>query len=336
MKHLLFLPAFALMTAVLPAAIAADDPMVVRFGTLAPDGTPWARLLQSFKKKVETDSKGRIQVKLYLNGVQGDEKDMLRKIRAGQLNAGGFSTSGLAAVVPELQVLELPFLFRNAEEADYIMDQVILEDIRKLMEAKGLYLYCWAENGWLDIGAKTEINTFDDLKKITFAAQDSAVQRGIFESMGLTPKVLPVPDFFSALSTGNVNGYTTTPIFAFAAQWYTQTKHWTITRHSFQPAGVVFSLKAWQDLAPDLKNLVAGYQGDLQSSARKDVRGLDAALFKNFIKTGVKVKKADPELLKRMYKETQGAAEKLIKDGVIPRALYDKIQNALKEHRAKK
>src|SRR5690349_7751634 len=119
--------AFVSLLCVGTTAFAED--YALKFGTLAPDNTPWSRLLQQFKKQAEEQSQGKVKVKIYLDGKQGDERGMLQKMRFGQLTGGGFSTGGMAAVVPELQILELPFLFESNAESDYIMDKVLLTDL---------------------------------------------------------------------------------------------------------------------------------------------------------------------------------------------------------------
>src|SRR5476651_1609359 len=110
--RLLSLCAGLLATAALlvpaPRPVAADDePIELKFGTLAPDNTPWSDILKNFKKNLQKATQGKIKVMLFLNGGLGDEAAMLQKMKFGQLTGGGFSTGGISTVVPALQIFEI-------------------------------------------------------------------------------------------------------------------------------------------------------------------------------------------------------------------------------------
>ena len=208
------------------AAPADAETYIMKFGTLAPDNTPWSRILKRFKSRVEKESGGRIKVRLYLNGQRGDEKEMLSEIRHRRLQGGGFSTGGISSVVPELQVLEIPFMFPRAKDADCVMDKVVWDDFSKILSAKGLYLYVWAENGWIDFAHKEKfLRTPADFKGEPLYAYESDVAKAILETLGASPKPLDTTQVLTSLQTGLVKGFATTPIFGSAAQCTTQIKY---------------------------------------------------------------------------------------------------------------
>lgn len=309
----------------------------LKFGTLAPDNTPWSKVLQNFKKAMEGESGGRVKVKIYLDGKQGDERNMLQKMRFGQLTGGGFSTGGMAAVVPELQILELPFLFESNEETDYIMDKVLFEDLRQVLEKKGLYLYCWAENGWLDIGNSVRaIHGPKDALGLKLFAQESDVNIETGRALGAHVQVLAVPEVLGALQTGLLNAVQTTPIFATGTQWFTQIKYWTDSDHIYQPAAVVFDLKFWQSVPDDLKQIMINHRDETQAHARKDVRGIDAELFQGFRERKIEIHKPTKEERDQLRKKTAGVADVLIKKGAFPKEWYERVTKALADFRARK
>ncbi len=315
----------------------AADTYSLKFGTLAPDNTPWSRILQDFKKQLETDSAGKIKVKIYLDGKLGDERGMLQKMRFNQLTGGGFSTGGMAAVVPELQILELPFQFDSDAEADYIMDKVIYEDLRKALEKKDLYLFCWAVNGWVDFGSQVKaVHSAADLSGLKMFAQESDVSIEMAKALGAAPQVLAVPEVLSALQTGLLQAVQTTPIFATGAQWFTQIKYWTDSDHSYQPAAVVFDLKFWNSLPEDMKQLFLKNRDALQAQARSGVRGIDAELFNGFRERHIEINKLTKEERAALKKQTAGVADALIKKGAFPREWYDRVNKALADYRAGK
>lgn len=329
----------ALGLAAAPAARAQEGATELKFGTLAPDNTPWSDILKNFKKNLQKSTQGKVRVKLYLNGVLGDEAAMLQKMKFGQLTGGGFSTGGISTVVPELQVFEIPYLFESDDEADYVMDEV-LPDMRKACEAKGLYLYIWAVNGWLDFGSsdpKKPILGLADLKGAKAFMQETDIQRAFWGAVGANPVPLPVPDVLGGLQRGIVTCYTTTPIFGSAAQWFTMTKHWTVSHHIYQPAAVVFDLKWWNGLPEDLKKTINGFAPELQKAARKDVRGIDADILKEFQGAGIEVHREMPAAGRaELKKACEGIPAALVKDGVFSQELYEKVTKAIAVCRANK
>ncbi len=329
---------FFLLAFIFTLGIArAEAAYQLKFGTLAPAGTPWADLLEEFKEKVESQTKGEVKVRVFLNGILGDERAMLQKMKFGQLSGGGFSTGGISTVVPELQVLELPFLFRSSEEADYVLDHVAKEELETVLEKRGLKLIMWAENGWLDFGNQSKpIHSPADMTSTKWFAQESDVMLAFFKELDVTAVPLAVPEVLSALQTGIVGGYHQTPVFATGAQWYTQTKYWTISHHIYQPAAVVIDKRFWDKTPENLRNIVMSIAQELQPRVRTAVRSLDEGLLKGFREAGVKIDELKPAEREAFEKATAGVAERLIKQGVFPQSLLDKIRKGLADYRAGK
>lgn len=334
LKRVVFVLLLAALAA--PAPAQAEQVFRLKFGTLAPDNTPWSKLLIEFQKEIEKRSDGRVKMKTFLNGILGDERAMLQKMKFGQLTGGGFSTGGLSTVVPELQLFEIPFLFRSSEETDHVLDNVVREDMAKLLEQRGLVLLMWAENGWIDFGNKKRpIRAPADLQDIKWFTQESDVGLAFYKSLGATAVPLAVPEVLSSLQTGIVEGYDTTPVFASGAQWYSQTKYWTVSHHRYQPAAVVVDLKFWNKLPPDLQEKARQIAVEVQPRARSDVRGLDADLFKGFKEQGIQINELSAAERAAFEKVTASVGDDLVKRGIVPKSLLEKTRKALAEYRAK-
>ncbi|MEK7483789.1 MAG: TRAP transporter substrate-binding protein DctP [Planctomycetota bacterium] len=356
-KFILILIGFIFFCGALDVLFGEDEEaQLLKFGTLAPDNTPWSAILENFKKLLQKETKDlfergeikdRLKVKLYLNGIKGDEKAMLEQIRYQKLTGGGFSTGGMSSVAPELQVFEVPFLFNNDAEADYIMDKVVLKDMEEALTKRGLFLYCWAINGWYDFGSKTKmLSKPSNIVGTKMYTQESPIQTQMYETLGIKPIPLAVTDVLSSLQTNMVDSYSSTPIYALAGQWFTETKYWVDSNHVFQPAAVVFGNHWWQPLDQKVKNVILKFQGDLQSAARKDVRAADDPKFASrddeimarFQEkdVGIKVEKLSASQREEFQKATQAVAQEMIKQKAFSQELWDKIQKGLQEFRSKK
>ena len=325
----------ALVLLLVAAPAQAETVYEIKFGSIAPDGTPWSQVLWDFKERIEADSAGRVKVTAYLNGALGDEKAMLQKMRFGQLNMGGFSTGGVSTIVPELQILELAGLFRTKAEADYIIDKVIGADLEAAMEAKDLKLWIWGENGWLDFGGQTQITGVASFTGAKVAMQESAVQLTMYDAIGVKPTPLPVPEILGGLQTGLVDTYATSPIFAAAAQWFAHTKHWADSDHSYQPAVVVLSKRFWDGLPADLQTLVMGYAPTMTPQLREAVRGLDAELFEGFTENGIAVRRWTEAERDAFALATRPSHQAMVDRGDVPAAMLAKVYKALEEYRAR-
>lgn len=281
----------------LAALAARADPVVVRMGSVAPEGTPWAEWVEGVKKRIESQSKGQLKVKLFLAGKLGGEKEMVEDVKKGALQMFGGSVGALASQqVPELNVFELPYLFESDAEADHVLNAV-RPQVKALLLERGFVMSMWSENGWHGYGVKGKcVKTPDDMKGMKMRSQESSIHLETYRAFGASPVEMPVPEVLSALQTGTVDGFSNTPLFSFATSWYTGITHYTYTRHIYQPALIVLS-KKWHDtLPPDQQKLVT--DPTEEANGFKLVRALTEPLIENFGAAGKTVCRLKPEELK--------------------------------------
>ncbi|MDP2307231.1 MAG: TRAP transporter substrate-binding protein DctP [Pseudomonadota bacterium] len=288
-----FLPlaAAALLLVTLPEA-EAEAVATLKIATVAPEGTPWADGLNQLKAQVEKDSGGRVAVRTFLGGVLGDENETVQSVQRGQYQGVGASTGALASIVPELSVLELPYLFRSAEEADYVLDKVILTAVEKAFKDHGLILAFWSENGYRTFGSNWgPVKSPADLKGRKMRSQESEVHLQMYRSFGASPVPIPVTEVLTSMQTGVIDGWDNTPLFAFAAQWTSATKFVSLTNHIYQPAAIAYN-KAWFESQPaDLQAILLKARTGLAPQMRKEIRALNPILIQNLSEMKVTVYK---------------------------------------------
>jgi TRAP-type C4-dicarboxylate transport system substrate-binding protein len=279
-----------LLTLLLSINVAYGKKLKVKFGTVAPAGTPWAQTLEDIKSRVAKASKNKILIKTYLGGQLGGELEILQKIRRGNVQGGGLTSAALASVVPEMDVLELPYIFDSFEEADFILDNYLFEPFKDLFAKKGLVLVTWAENGWRNLGHKDKaIKTPADLKGEKMRSQESKVHLAFWNAMNAAPQAISVPQTLPALQTGVVKGFDNTPLFTLAAEWHTAIKHFTLTGHIYQPAGIVYSSRFWKKVKDEDKKILLDRGRDLAPESRAAVRALGDELVSVLKDSGIKV-----------------------------------------------
>jgi len=130
----------------------------IKFATLAPDGSTWMNVMREFDQAIRKETNGELGFKIYPGGVAGDEKDVLRKIRLGQLHSAGFTGVGLGEVNPEVRIFDSPFLFRNYDEVDFIQ-QKFFDKFARGFEQNGYVLLGWADVGFVYIYTNSPVNS---------------------------------------------------------------------------------------------------------------------------------------------------------------------------------
>lgn len=310
----------------------------VKFGTVAPVGTPWAQTLDDIASQVKKDSKGEINIKTYLGGQLGGELQILQKIRRGNVQGGGLTCGAMASVIPELDVLELPYLFDSYEEVDYILDNHLLKPFTKLFEDKGFVLVSWAENGWRHIGHSSKgIVKPEDLAGEKMRSQESRVHLAFWKKLNASPQAISTAEALSALQTGVVKGFDNTSLFTLAAEWHTAIKHFSLTGHIYQPAVVVYSKKFWDERNEAEKKILMGEGNGLAPGSRVAVRSLGDELIEVLKSQDIKVHSISEDQKSNFKKLLLPLHEQLVKEiGGDAKKIYEIILNAKKEFASKK
>jgi TRAP-type C4-dicarboxylate transport system substrate-binding protein len=331
------------LCAVLAISLSAEafakksDKIVVRAGTVAPEGTPWEQQIKGTKKHIRKDSGGRIKVKVYFGGAKGDEKSLVRQCRDARLEIIGVSTASIGTEVPEMQVLELPFIFKTSKEADFVLDKHLYKPIGDVMKKYGYILYQWAENGWQNIGLTDGFVKYPaDLAGRKIRSQEAPVHLSTWKAMGASPTEMPVSEVLPALNTGRVDGFAQTPLYTFAAGWYRGIKYYTISRHLYQPGVLAYSKKFFDKVPADLQPALMGNVQKDTEKGRKGVRRLEPGLIKNFKNYGIKVYELTDKERKSFSKPAK-AVRKEFESRATPEglALLKTIDKAVKEYRSK-
>jgi tripartite ATP-independent transporter DctP family solute receptor len=294
------LVSFALSAAfvVLPSRdpVRAQEQFTMRIATVAPEGTPWEKQLRNLKAHIENQSGGRIKVRAFMGGSLGGEKALVRRVSQGTLECFGGSTAALGTMVPELDVIETPYLFDTAEQADAALDSAsVRQQIGQLLLAKGFVFALWAENGFRSwFTRERPIRQPSDLRGLRMRSQESRVHIATYQAFGATPNPIDVTNVLTALQTGVVDGFDNTPLFAFATSWYQGARHLNLSRHSYQPGIVVYSAQWFNSLPPDLRQVLTNLPASLTVEGRAAVRRMDPILIQNLERYGITVYQPTP------------------------------------------
>lgn len=323
----------ALAVPVLPAA--ADDTFELKIATVAPDKTPWADLLKEYKKAVETGSNGRIKVRVFLGGTMGDENETVRMTARGQLSGVGASTGAVATIVEELSAIEIPFLFKSANEADYVLDKFLLTPMEQKFRAKGLVLGFWSENGFRHFGASFPIKKPSDLKNKKMRSQESYVHIEMWKALDAAASAIPTTEVTTALKTGAVEGFDQALLYLVAGGWQTSVKHVTLSAHIYQPAVIAFNKDWFDKLPPDLQAVLLDEGRKIVRKGRAAIRKMNPKLVKIIEKAGVTIATLTPEEREAFVKATAGVRGKVKAKSASTKAIVETIEAGIADFNAK-
>src|SRR5215510_15295148 len=173
---------------------ATADPTELRIATLAPSGSPWMAVLDKAAAEIKEKTAGRVTLKYFEGGQQGDERDFVRKINLGQLDGAAVTAVGLSMIDESIRVLELPMMFESVEEFDYVADKM-WPYFQKKFEAKGYKLMDRGEVGWVYFLSKTEVKSLADLKGLKlWQWGDDRLVGAVFKKLGVNGVPLGVPE----------------------------------------------------------------------------------------------------------------------------------------------
>jgi TRAP-type C4-dicarboxylate transport system substrate-binding protein len=222
MMRTLLATALALALAA-PAALAKE--VVLRVATLAPEGTSWYTGLVELDKELREKSKGELALKLYAGGVAGDEVAVLKKLKVGQLQGGGFTGMGLGQIDPSVRVLELPFQYRTYAEVDAVRTK--LEDrLRAELEGKGFVVIGISEVGFGYVFSNREIKSLADMKTAKpWMWEGDQLAGATYQAFGVNPTPLALPDVITSLQTGLIDTVYASPAACVGLQWFSKLKY---------------------------------------------------------------------------------------------------------------
>lgn len=221
----------------------------IRMATLAPDGSLWDEIMSDMGAGWEKATEGRVQLRIYAGGVAGDEADVIRKMRVGQLQAAALTTAGLADLEPAFTAFNIPMFFDTYDELLAVIAK-IEPVLKQRLEKKGFVLISWGHGGWVHLFTKDRVSTVEGLKKakmFVWAGDDNMVQQ--WRGEGFSPVALAATDIMTGLQTGMIEAFPTTPLLALTLQWYRMTPHMVSVGVAPLVGGMVVTKKAWDKLS---------------------------------------------------------------------------------------
>lgn len=317
------------------SASSAADPVVVKMATLVPAGSSWNRSLQEMGQKWQQISGGKVVLKLYAGGVAGDDADVVRKMRLGTLNAGLLATTGLADIDRSVLALQIPMLYADYDEADWVTDKMT-PGLEVQFEAKGFVVLAWVDGGWAHFFTKTPARTPEELKtaKLFVWAGDGKYTE-LWKGAGFNAIPLPATEISTALQTGLVNAICTTPQVAAIMQWYNHAKNMTDVNWALLVGAIVIDKSAWEKIPADVRPAILAVTKETGRLLSKQIRAEEIESVEAMQKRGLNVVKPGPAEIESWRKLLESVLP-LVRGKYMPADAFDTAIKFSGEYRQQK
>ena len=308
--------------------------LTIKLASVAPIGSPWDNALRSLAADWSRISGGQIEVKIYMGGVAGDEPDLLRKIRIGQLQAAAVTSLALNQISPDVLALSTPFLIDTDQELDYVLEQTRPHFVR-LLEARGFHVLALSKAGWVRFFSRRPVIVPEDLKRQKLAVNTGDPELvNAWVSLGFDVVPLGISDTVVGLQSGMVEAAYGTPLLAAGYQWFATANHMSSLRVAPVIGAIVISSRTWEQVpqefrAPMLEAVARADRRLYQDTARLESEAV-AVMTRHGLVTDVVPPEADA-----LWQAEMDRGFELVVGKAFSRSIYDRITSLLEEFRAR-
>jgi TRAP-type C4-dicarboxylate transport system substrate-binding protein len=322
-----------LLGSILMLFACQSNAMVFKIATVSPDGTAWMLAMRAGADEIQQKTDGRVAFKFYPGGVMGDDDNVLRKIRIGQLQGGAVTASALVDIAPDISIYELPYLFSSLQQVDYVRSRLDSKLMAGL-EDKGFVGFGLAEGGFTYMMSNRRLDSVEDVRKQKVWIPDgNKVGEAVFSSADISPVILPLSDVLIGLQTGLIDTIITSPIGAIALQWHTRVSHVVDDPLTYFSALLVLDKSKFDRLKQEdqqiVRDIMTRVFKTIDAQNRKDNIAARAAL----VKQGLVFEPLSPSAKKQWHAIGEQAIHKLEQQNNYSKAIYDSMMQLLVEAR---
>jgi TRAP-type C4-dicarboxylate transport system substrate-binding protein len=274
----------------------AANMLVIRVATLAPKASPFLRAFEELDQNIRQLSGGGVGFEMYSSGVAGDESDVIRKMKIGQLDAAMVTSDGLGLMVPEVNVLRAPGVISNYVQLEAVT-RAVLPEFNELFDKNNYKLISWGEAGEYRYFSREPVRHPDDIKRMRpWLWPQSPVAQETWRTIGASPIPLGLPEVFGALSTKMIDLVESTSLAYVALQWHTTgLKHVTKEAHGMLMGAWVMNKSTFEKLSPEIQQEVVKLAQRNSQQENVRTRRSDQGALQRLIERGYSANAFSPE-----------------------------------------
>lgn len=304
--------------------------VVIKIATLAPSGSPWHENLKEMAAEWNKVSGGKVTLRIYPDGVAGDEADMVRKIRIGQLQGAMITNAGMSRIVSEINALTIPLAVDSWEGVDKVRT-ALKPKLEALLEAQGLVVLYWGDAGWVRFFVNTpdaSVKSLQRAKLFVWSSDDGTAD--LWKASGFNAIPLSATDILPGLQTGMINAYNTTATMALASQWFPFTPYMIDMPWAPLIGATVIKKDTWEKIPESTRAQLKKIAEDMGRSLQSEIRRMEDEAVTEMQKHGLKVITLTEPQLKEWRQFVDQTAYPKIRGSLVPDKWFDEAMRAAK------
>lgn len=308
------------------AVVSVASAQTIKLATIAPEGSGWMNSMRAGAKEIGERTEGRVKFKFYGGGVQGNDKQVLRKMRIGQLHGGAFTSNVLLEFQKDSALYAMPMLFNNLEEVKFARDRMD-DKLRDLLEQKGYVNFGFAGGGFAHIMSIQSIANLEDLDGLkVWIPEGDRISYEAAKTLGVSPVVMPLTDVMTGLQTELIDTIMSPPAATIILQWNTKVSYITELPLSYIFAMLVIEKKYFDRIQPADQAVVREvmekiYRGFDQQGDEDNEKAYSALLG-----DGMKAVTPDQGQVPEWHRMIQETNHRLAKEGLVDAGLLNEIE----------
>jgi TRAP-type C4-dicarboxylate transport system substrate-binding protein len=298
--------------------------LTLKIGTVAPVGSPWAESLRRLSADWNRISEGRVRLKIYAGGIAGEEEDMIRKMRIGQLDGAALTQLGWGLLDPGILALSTPFLVQTEEELERVMERSE-NYFEGRLKNKGYSLFSFSKAGWVHFFGKEPLIVPQDLMRMKLGVPaGSAEFVDTWRKLGFNAFSLPFGDILVGLQTGMIDAFYAPPLVAATFQWFGQARYMTALPVAPVVGAVIMNSESIDRIPEELRGRLLVTFDELAQQLNTQMVSLQKEALRAMEQKGLQIQTVPPEAAQK-WREIVGEAIDVVLGRIIPRESYELI-----------
>ena len=311
---------------------AAAQTTIIRLGTLVPKGSRWHEILLTMGEEWKKASGGKIELKIYPGGEQGDEPEMVQKVRIKKLQAVAISGAGLSGIDASVSALQVPMMLDSYQELDFVREK-ISPRLEKGLAQRGFVVLNWGDAGWVHFFTKQPAVHPDDIRRMKLCVlQGDSSTFQLYKVNGFHPIALAATDILTGLQTGLVDAIQSPPLLALSNQWFGGAKNMLDIPFAQLVGATLVAKDVWDKIPAPVQKQMLESARLAGVGLRDEIRKAEANSIPLMQQFGLNVVHADDKTVAEWHKLAESIYPKL-RGTMVPADLFDEVKNLREEYR---
>jgi TRAP-type C4-dicarboxylate transport system substrate-binding protein len=314
------------------AHVAAAGTTTIRLATLAPAGSSWDKIFRAWNNSLKNETGGAVQFQFFAGGVQGDERDVIRKMKLGQMDASGLTSIGLGQIARPVGILQMPGIFANYAELNKVRDKLAPE-FEGMFAKEGYRLLGWGDAGFGRVFSKKPILMPADYKGVRpWIPKEDNTMPELMKLIGANGVPLGIPEVFPALQTGMIDTIVASAIAAVALQWFRYVTHMSADTSVAIVGATVIREDLFKTIAPDHQKILLDTGKKAHATLIATVQKEDQNAYKTLIGRGmIEFNPLGTQAQKDAWGKLNNDLIERVTGKIFPKDLLERVRKAIKE-----